>query len=56
MAQHDETLHRYDQYISALFAEEDAALRAAREDMQRAGLPPINVSASEAVWLVAMLR
>lgn len=37
----------YNQYISRLFAPEDDALREAREEMQREGLPGINVSASE---------
>lgn len=40
-------LHRYDGYISALFAREDAVLTETRAEMERGGLPGINVSASE---------
>jgi predicted O-methyltransferase YrrM len=41
------TLDNYNDYIGGLFAHEDDALRAAREDMEREGLPRINVSATE---------
>ncbi len=37
----------YDAYIRQSFAEEDEALRTTRAEMQREGLPGINVSASE---------
>ncbi len=47
MPEHQPILHEYDAYISRHFAQEDAALTAAREDMAREGLPRINVSASE---------
>lgn len=47
MTKPDETLQNYDRYISTLFAAEDEALQLARADMQREGLPSINVSASE---------
>ena len=43
----EQTLLGYDRYIGQTFAEEDDSLRAAREEMQREGLPEINVSASE---------
>ena len=43
----DETLRGYDRYISRTFAPEDDGLREAREEMQREGLPEINVSSSE---------
>jgi predicted O-methyltransferase YrrM len=38
---------KYGEYVDSLFAGEDDALRMAREESQREGLPPINVSASE---------
>jgi predicted O-methyltransferase YrrM len=40
-------LTEYDRYITRLFAAEDETLRTAREEMERGGLPKINVSASE---------
>ena len=40
-------LREVDDYIETLFAPEDEALRAALKDSQRAGLPPINVSATQ---------
>ncbi|HEY3266614.1 MAG TPA: class I SAM-dependent methyltransferase [Armatimonadota bacterium] len=43
----EKTPGNYDGYIGALFAPEDAALLAARDEMQREGLPSIAVSASE---------
>jgi predicted O-methyltransferase YrrM len=43
----DETLSGFNGYIERTFAPEDDALRAARDEMRRAGLPEINVSASE---------
>ena len=47
MTELEKTTHDYDRYITRTFAGEDDALRAAREEMQREGLPGINVSASE---------
>ncbi|HEY3414414.1 MAG TPA: O-methyltransferase [Armatimonadota bacterium] len=47
MADQESKIQGYDRYIDGLFAPEDEALRLAREDMQREGLPAINVSASE---------
>lgn len=47
MTEHETKVQGYDQYIDGLFAAEDDALRMAREDMERGGLPAINVSASE---------
>lgn len=43
----EQMLEEYNQYIGRTFAVEDEWLRAAHEDMQRGGLPEINVSASE---------
>ena len=43
----EENLGAYNDYISGLFAVEDEALRATREATQQAGMPEINVSASE---------
>ena len=47
MADQKSVLKEFDRYISGLFAPEDDALRAAREEMLRASMPEINVSASE---------
>jgi predicted O-methyltransferase YrrM len=47
MTEHESKIQGYDQYIEAQFATEDDALRVAREEMEREGLPAINVSASE---------
>ena len=41
------SLANYDRYIASLFAPEDDALRLAREEAQKEGLPSIHVSASE---------
>jgi predicted O-methyltransferase YrrM len=46
MNQEEKTPQSYDRYLSLLFAPEDGALQAAREEMQREELPGINVSAS----------
>ena len=43
----EHTLEQYDDYIRGLFAGEDEALRAAREEIEKAGLPLIHVSATE---------
>ena len=47
MAEKGSVLQEFDRYISGLFAPEDDALRLARQEMLRAGMPEINVSASE---------
>ena len=47
MTEYVNKVQGYDQYIDGLFAAEDDALRLARGDMEREGLPAINVSASE---------
>jgi predicted O-methyltransferase YrrM len=47
MSAQEKTTQNYDRYITGLFAQEDDALRLAREESQREGLPEINVSASE---------
>jgi predicted O-methyltransferase YrrM len=47
MTEEDKTTQNYDRYITALFAQDDEFLQATREEMQRGGLPGINVSASE---------
>lgn len=46
MSTPEKSMENYDQYISQLFAVEDAILQATRAAMQQAGLPQINVSAS----------
>lgn len=46
MNQQEKTPQSYDRYISPLFAPEDGALQAAREEMRREELPGISVSAS----------
>jgi predicted O-methyltransferase YrrM len=49
-------LQSYDRYIAELFAPEDRALEAAREESQRKGMPGINVSASEGKLLHLLAR
>lgn len=49
-------LQDYESYISKLFAPEDDALKSARAEMLRAGLPEINVSASEGKVLHVLAR
>ncbi len=56
MAEQKSVLHEYDRYISDLFAPEDDALRSAREEMLREGMPQINVSASEGKVLHVLSR
>jgi predicted O-methyltransferase YrrM len=56
MAEQRSVLHEYDRYISGLFAPEDDALRSAREEMSREGMPEINVSASEGKVLHVLAR
>lgn len=51
MAEPEKTTHDYDRYISQTFAAEDDVLRATRDEMQREGVPSINVSASEGKML-----
>ena len=47
MAEWEKTTGAYDNYVTSLFAADDAALLATRAEMQREGLPGINVSACE---------
>jgi predicted O-methyltransferase YrrM len=56
MAEQRSVLGEYDRYISRLFAAEDDALRSAREEMVREGMPEINVSASEGKVLHVLAR
>ena len=56
MDKHQSLLQEYDRYISDLFAPEDDALRSAREEMLREGMPQINVSASEGKLLFILAR
>lgn len=49
-------MDRFDEYAGALFAPEDAVLMALREDADRAGLPPIAISADTGRLLQVMLR
>lgn len=41
------TTHDYNQYIASLFAPQDAVLSATIDEMQREGIPRINVSSAE---------
>ena len=45
-----------DAYVAGLFAPEDDVLRLCLETMRDAGLPPINVSASEGKMLYLLAR
>ena len=56
MAEQRSVLQEYDRYISGLFATEDDALRSAREEMLREGMPGISVSASEGKVLHILAR
>jgi predicted O-methyltransferase YrrM len=56
MAEQKSILQEYDRYIGALFAPEDDALKSARAQMQREGMPEINVSASEGKLLQVLAR
>jgi predicted O-methyltransferase YrrM len=56
MADQRSALQDLDRYISGLFATEDDALRSAREEMLRARMPEINVSASEGKLLHLLAR
>lgn len=46
MSTPETSMQGYDKYIGRLFAPEDDILQAARAEMQKAGLPPINVTAA----------
>lgn len=56
MPDQEQTTHGYDAYITGLFAAEDEALTAAREEAKREGLPGIHVSASEGKLLHVLAR
>ena len=56
MAHQKSVLNEFDHYISKLFAPEDDALRSVREEMLRASMPEINVSASEGKLLHLLAR
>jgi predicted O-methyltransferase YrrM len=56
MADQISTLQAYDSYIAKLFAPEDGALKSARDESRRAGMPEINVSASEGKLLQVLAR
>ncbi|MBV9851109.1 MAG: O-methyltransferase [Armatimonadetes bacterium] len=56
MPEQEQTFQNYDRYISELFASEDEALRAAREEARREGLPGIHVSPSEGKLLHVLAR
>jgi predicted O-methyltransferase YrrM len=56
MADQTSTLHAYDRYIANLFAPEDGALKSARDESRRAGMPEINVSATEGKLLQVLAR
>ncbi len=47
MAEPQSNLHEYDAYIRKSFASEDVVLETTRANMEREGIPRINVSASE---------
>ena len=49
-------MDRFGEYAGALFAPEDAVLMALREDADRAGLPPIAISADTGRLLQVMIR
>lgn len=49
-------MDRFDEYAGALFAPEDAVLMGLREDADRAGLPPIAISADTGRLLQVMIR
>lgn len=56
MAHTTPTLQEYEDHISHLLAQEDDALRLAREETEKAGMPPINVSATEGKLLHVLTR
>lgn len=49
-------MDRFAEYVGGLFAPEDATLLALREDADRAGLPPIAISADTGRLLQVLLR
>lgn len=49
-------MDRFDAYVGALFAPEDPVLLALREDADRAGLPPIAISADTGRLLQVVMR
>lgn len=49
-------MDRFDAWVGALFAPEDPALLALREDADRAGLPPIAISADTGRLLQVLIR
>lgn len=49
-------MDRFDAYVGALFAPEDPVLLALREDADRAGLPPIAISADTGRLLQVLIR
>lgn len=49
-------MDRFEEYVGALFAPEDALLLALREDADRAGLPPIAISADTGRLLQVFIR
>ncbi len=56
MAENNHNLEAYDQYIGRLFAQEDDSLSQTREQMQKEGLPRINVSSVEGKLLNLLAR
>lgn len=56
MDEREPTPENFGRYVGELFAREDEALRAARAEMEREGLPKINVSASEGTLLHILAR
>jgi caffeoyl-CoA O-methyltransferase len=56
MPEQELTLHDYDRYLTGLFAPEDDALRATREEMAREAIPRMYVSASEGKLLQVLAR
>jgi predicted O-methyltransferase YrrM len=56
MSELEKTPQNLDSYISGLFADEDDALRQAIVEMEKGGLPSINVSASEGQLLHVLAR
>jgi predicted O-methyltransferase YrrM len=56
MDEREPTPENFGRYVGGLFAREDEALSAARAEMEREGLPKINVSASEGTLLHILAR
>ena len=53
---HDHTWKQAQTYVDGLFAAEDVALRGALRRIERAGMPPISISASEGKLLQVLAR